>query len=346
MISKEVEMVGKFLSAVLLTLALPAASFAGGFCCQVSTGDQSGFSKAGDKSLGVDYNYSLMDRVLSGGEEVSISKLKADPRFKRMVSGKGGSLPISMDMQRINLAGSYAVTDKLVMNVAVPWVINDMTMTSLMAGSWGADMKMNQVRGLGDVTLTGSYRVYQDKTDHPTSTVYLGGGLKLPTGTCSVNDNRKRVHAHMQPGTGSWDPILLASWSKVLSSSFFLQTDAKYQMATANGYGYSFGDTLNIGTDLKYNVASYMNSSLGLSYFHSGQSDDPDNAYNGKYSNRLTDYVGYTGEDSLWISPGIQVMPFSGCSVNVKFQYPIMCSVPDFEQVTTYRITAGITYSF
>jgi len=328
--------------ALCALLLLPASAYAGGFCCQLSTGTQEGFSSAGQISLRLDESYSRMDRFQNGGSQVSLSSVLKDPRFAKM----NGVVPDVMTMNRITATVGYAPTDRLSLNVSVPYVINDMTMFMFMAGmwSWGP---MEQIHDLGDVSVTGTYRIYQDKDDHPTTAINVGAGLKLPTGAISyTNSKKKRVHAHMQPGTGSWDPILLASFTKMLSPSFMAQAGAHYEIATANGYGYKFGDTAGVDAELRYNVTDFMNVSLGVNYFHSEQADDPDNKYNGRDSKRLTDYSGYTGEDSLWVSPAVQIMPFSGASIDLKFQYPAYYHVPDIEHVTSYRIVAGISYSF
>jgi long-subunit fatty acid transport protein len=132
----------------------------------------------------------------------------------------------------------------------------------------------------------------------------------------------------------------------MFGSAFLVQADARYEIATRNNLGYCFGDTALVNAGLKYNLVDFLNVSFGASYFHSEQADDPDNKYNGKNSLRLTDFSGYTGEDSIWISPGIQIMPFTNASIDFKFHYPVYYSVPDIEQVTDYRVTAGISYSF
>ncbi len=334
--------------AILLCLLLtPSAALAGGFCCQIPTGVQEGYSQAGDVSVGVTYSYSRMSNFLEGGDQVSLSTIESDPRFATM----GGVIPESHDMQRITLLADYAATDRLSLDLAVPYVINDMTMLMYMPGGMGMPgtwmrEKMPEVSGLGDVTLTGYYRVYQDSDRFPRTTLSLGAGVKFPTGRSTVAFDGEKVHAHLQPGTGSWDPILAALFTDMIGRRFLIQASARYEIATSNGLGYHAGDTFAFSPSVKYSLTDYLNLSLGLEYFHAEQADDPQNAYNGQDSARLTDYAGYTGEDSIWVSPGIQVLPFKGASVDFTFQYPVYCRVPDTEQVTDYRIIAGASYSF
>ena len=320
--------------------------FAGGFCCQMpnGAGASSGASMmSGDVTLQADYTYNRMSRFVSGGDYVSLHSVLQDPRFKPM---KGtGVVPEVMDMHRITLTAAYAPTDRLRAVLCVPWVINDMTMRMWMMGKWTRET-MDEVSGLGDVTLTGYYNIWQDRDVKPTMALTFGAGVKFPTGSSTVSQDGKRIHAHMQPGTGSWDPLLSLSFMDMISPKFLLQADVNYRVANKNSLGYSYGDTAAVNANLNYNVANYMNVSLGAGYFHSEQADDPNNKYNGQNPHRLTDYVGYTGEDSVWITPGVAVIPFPGAAIDLKFSYPVYYHVPDIEQVTDWRLTAGISYSF
>lgn len=331
-----------------ILLALPGSAFAGGFCCQMPSGVEEGVSAgAGDFSLRADYTYSRMSRFVSHDDYVSFSSVMNDTRF----ATAGGVVPEVMDMQRITLTAGYSPAQDLRLILCVPWVINDMTMRMFMPAMMGMPatwtrMTMDEVSGLGDVTLTGLYRIYADQEARPRTALSVGVGLKFPTGSSTVSQDGHRIHAHMQPGTGSWDPILTAVFVKMLGSPFLLSADATYRFSTPNGLGYSYGGTFAANACVKYNLADSVNLSLGAGYFHSEQADDPNNAYNGQIPQRLTDFVGYTGEDSVWISPGVQVLPFQNAAIDLKFQYPVYYHVPDIEFVTDWRLSAGLSYSF
>lgn len=335
--------------AFLLT-ALPSASFAGGFCCQLNTGVAEGIgggAAAGNIQLRADVSYSRMEDFYEGDSKRSFASVQDDPRFTKM----GGVIPESMDMTRVTLSGSYAATERLRLFLSVPWVINSMTMRmymppmGMMPGRW-MRMTMDEVSGLGDVTVSGLYRVYQDRDIMPLTVLSAGVGLKTPTGSSSVDENGRRIHAHMQPGTGSWDPILSLVFVKMLSSEFLVRADAAYQITTENNLGYEFGDTLAVNGHLDYNALDFMNLSLGLNYFHSEQADDREDNYNGNSSRRLTDFTGYTGEDSVWVNPSVQFIPFENASIDLGVQVPLYYHVGGIQQVTDYRVLAGISYAF
>jgi len=333
--------------ALVLLAAVPVTAFAGGFCCQLNTGigeGLNGSAGAGKVQMGVNYSYSRMEGFYEGDSKLGLDELLNDPRFRKM----DGVVPESMDMTRITMTASYAPVDKLRVIVSAPWVINDMKMYMYMpmTGKWSL-MKMHQVSELGDVTVSGLYRVYQDRDIMPLTVVSAGVGLKLPTGSYTEKNSKgSLIHAHMQPGTGSWDPILSAVLVKMISPEFMARADVNYQFATENHNGYEFGDTFALNGNLDYNLFEFMNLTLGANYFHSEQADDREGKYNGNLPQRLTDYAGYTGEDSIWVSPGIQIIPFDGARLDASVQLPVYYYAGGVQQVTDYRVLAGFSYGF
>jgi len=180
----------------------------------------------------------------------------------------------------------------------------------------------------------------------PLKALSAGVGLKFPTGSWTESQGGNRVHAHMQPGTGSWDPMLKLSYVQMISSEFLLNAGATYQFTTENPLGYEFGDTLAVNADLSYNLLDPLNVSLGTEYFHSEQADDRQNNYRGKLSQRMTDYAGYTGEDSVWLRAEVELLPLDGASVGLNFSYPLYYRVGGIQQVTDYKISIGASYGF
>lgn len=340
-----------FMAALVLTA--PSYALAGGFCCQLRTGVSEtlggGPTGAGSINAGVDYTYSRMHDIYDGDSRTSLAEVMRDPRFTKMM----GVIPDAMDMQRITLNAGYTLTDDLRLFVSIPWVINDMTMKMYkvdmmvmpMTGSWSS-MTMDQVSGLGDITVFGLYRVYKDREIMPQKALSAGIGLKAPTGSWTESQNGSRVHAHMQPGTGSWDPMLKLVYVQMLSSEFLLNADLTYQFTTENPLGYEFGDTLSVNADLFYNVLDFLNVSVGTEYFHSDQADDRENNYKGNVSKRMTDYVGYTGEDSIWVKAGVQLLPFEGASIDCDFSYPLYYHVGGIQQVTDYKASVRASVGF
>ena len=208
------------------------------------------------------------------------------------------------------------------------------------------DMKMDTVEGLGDMTLMGLYQIYEDNHELPAKKLTGGIGLKTPTGkNDEETDSGTLVHAMMQPGSGSWDPLFLVNYMQTFSPVVF-QTNLLYQMTTEGDEGYEFGDKISLDLIGRYRVTEYFYPGLELNGFYAGQDTDHD----GKYSRRdvsLLDNPDNTGITSLAITPAIQVkVPKTGCNIDLKFQQPLYQDVRGTQQVVDWRAMAAIIWAF
>jgi hypothetical protein len=321
---------------------LPRAE-AAGLCCQLSSGVQeslSGVAAPGAEEFSLQFNYSFarMDKFREGHASRSLDDIKADTPYS--------SLPVSMDMFKYTLTAGYGFTPKLKAFVSVPYMRNTMDMSRSMTMGW-MGMTMQPVSGLGDVTVMGLYRLSTDRKIRPTDVVTLGFGIKTPTGSSTeTKSNGKLVHAHMQPGTGSWDPLFSLLYTKMMGS-FLLQADATYQLTTRNNNGYKFGDSLALNATGKYAVVKEFNVLLGLTFLNVNKSQDKNGKYYDPTTNTsLMDDPANTGAESIWISPGIQIIPFRNAMVDIKYQTPIWEKVNGIQMVSSYRYIIGISYNF
>jgi hypothetical protein len=115
--------------------------------------------------------------------------------------------------------------------------------------------------GLGDAALIGYYKLLDHKKAAGTKliaqSVWIGGGIKLPTGKY---DNREKNIADglqntFQLGTGSLDFTLNAVYDFRVQD-FGINTNISYKINTANKYEYRYGDklVLNVLTYYKFRV--------------------------------------------------------------------------------------------
>lgn len=323
-----------------LVLALPYNAAAAGLCCQVSSGVQENFmgvaSPEADKfSLQVTYSFTKMDKIKEGTSNRSVADV--------IGAGKYMIIPTTMDMTRYTLTAAYGLSREFSLFAAIPYVRNTMDMIHFHGdGEWEGHA-MNPVNNIGDITVMGLYRPYVQSENGVTDTLSVGLGLKTPTGSCTEKTSSGYVHAHMQPGTGSWDPLLSIIYTKSMDP-FLLQADAVYQLATRNPEGYRFGDSFTGTLTGKYKAAEKLNATAGMTYLHVNKADDRD----GKYTNMMSlmDDPANTGGDSLWVSPGIQIIPFKNSMIDFKVQLPVWERVNGIQLVSTYRILAGFSYSF
>lgn len=339
----------RFVMTIWFTCAavvLPYSAFGAGLCCQLSSGVQETLlgvatPEARRLSLQFTYSFTLMDKLKEGTTERSVEDVKN--------AGKYTSIPTRMEMTKYTLTAAYGFTPKFSAFVSVPYIRNTMDMEMFMSMGMGMPKEwmlhpMDPVEGIGDVTVMGLYRIYTDRDIRPADAFTLGVGIKTPTGSSTKKTSSgKFVHAHMQPGTGSWDPLLTLIYTK-MATPFLFQADVTYQIATRNPNGYEFGDSFTANVSGKYAVSSYFNVTGGLTYLHLNGASDGE----GKYTNlkSLMDDPANTGGDSIWFSPGIQVLPIKNSMIDLKVQFPLWERVNGTQLVSSYRILVGISYSF
>lgn len=339
---------------IILCLSMPVTSHAAGLCCQLSSGVQESLSgvaapASGEFTAQVNYSFTRMDTFKEGTSERSLVDLKY--LYEKGVSPYS-SLPVNMDMMKYTLTAGYGFTPKLKAFVSIPFVRNTMDMAMGMKMTMGmmttttwSESTMEPVSDLGDITLMGLYRLRTDRDIKPSSIITLGVGLKTPSGEFTVLNSKKTgyIHAHMQPGTGSLDPLVSLMYAK-MTDSFLLQSDVTYQYSTRNRNGYEFGDSLAANLTGTYAVIRQFSITAGLTYLHTGSASDQDGKYTSLKS--LMDDPRNTGGNSLWFSPGIRIVPIQGLSIDAKIQAPIWERVRGVQLVTDYRAIAGISYSF
>ncbi len=338
----------------VVCITLPSLSFAAGLCCQLSSGVQESLSGVASPdveqvSVQINYSFTRMDKLREGSTERSVDYMK-------LVYEQGlspySSLPVTMDMMKYTLTAGYGFSPKLKAFVSVPYIRNTMDMTMGMTmmmmmvpmTTW-ENNTMTPVSGLGDITAMGLYRLYTDRDVRPAEAVTLGFGVKTATGSFTeMNAARtKFIHAHMQPGTGSWDPLLSLIYTK-MANPFLLQADATYQFTTRNRQGYEFGDSTAVNLSAKYAVVKEFNVGAGLTYLHVGKASDKDGHYTNLKS--IMDDQANTGGNSLWFSPGIQILPFKNGMLDLKVQVPVWEKVNGVQLVSDYRALLGLSYNF
>jgi hypothetical protein len=155
--------------------------------------------------------YMSMDGLRDGTDEKSTSDLGPST-----AAGKFRGVPKSMDSYMTMLGGAYSFTDNFAAMIMGGYVRNTMSMTTT-AGDY--DMFS---QGLTDTKLIGKYRFYHDDNLAPTKQLSVVGGLAVPTGRITIKNTNhptktmrgKLLPLGMQPGSGTWDPILGLTFQK------------------------------------------------------------------------------------------------------------------------------------
>lgn len=347
----------RIFSAIFLFIIFTSGVvYAHGECClsrslvEATTSD---VTLARNFGLSLQYEYSNMKTIKKGSDGITHNTAleNAVKDWPEMPGKKiSFSIPTRMIMQKYTLLGTYSLTNRIQFMATVPYVINDMYMRHLMRNPMGMDMtmdmKMDTVEGLGDTTLMGFYQIYADNLDLPTKKITGGLGVKTPTGkNDETTDSGKLVHAMMQTGTGSWDPIFFVNYMQTFSPVVF-HTNLLYHLTTEGDEGYEFGDKISLDLIARYRVTSFFSPGIELNGLYAGKDTDHENKYS-RPDVSLVDNTDNTGITSLAISPSIQVkVPKTGCTIDLKFQQPVYQEVRGTQQVLDWRAMAAIVWVF
>ncbi len=115
--------------------------------------------------------------------------------------------------------------------------------------------------GLGDITLLANYKLFDTRFQKNASTkssqqVWIGGGIKMPTGAFSVNANDSTTtmaDINAQIGTGSVDLFLNARHS-IQFNRFGISSSVSYKIGLPNSQGYKYGNKLIINSIAFYRI--------------------------------------------------------------------------------------------
>ena len=112
--------------------------------------------------------------------------------------------------------------------------------------------KVKQVQGLGDALVLVNYNLLNN-TDSLYQNVkhnlFLGGGVKLPTGRFDRQSENMLLNPNLQPGTGSFDLVANAMYT-IRYNKIGFNTNVTFRHNTANITGYRFGDKFGAGAVL------------------------------------------------------------------------------------------------
>lgn len=315
-----------------------------GLSCCIAGATTSGVTLAENFGVSLVYEYAFMETIRNGTDEVTPDEAIA----ANQVMGESYKVPTEMRMQKLSLVGFLPVTERFQLLASVPYIINDMDMRSRTGGMMPMvmDMSMEQVSGLGDITIMGLYTLYTDAPVRPGHRLTVGLGVKTPTGkTDERGPNGNLVHAMMQPGSGSWDPLFLINYTRGLYP-LVLQANLFYQLTTEGYNGYEFGDKFTFDLSARYQAARYVNLGIEVNGIHAEKDEDHDNRYSDPVHS-MVDNPEFTGLDSIFVSPVVQVkIPNSGGSAEFKYQIPVYQDVNGFQQVVDWRALATVVWVF
>jgi hypothetical protein len=200
-----------------------------------------------------------------------------------------------------------------------------------------------QQSGLGDITLLGNYKLWQQRKEGSDNSLHkqelwLGAGIKLPTGQYHLDLNSPDANigdVNSQMGTGSVDFMVNATHNLMLGR-FGMSSSANYKMNTTNSDHYHFGNRL-------------MVSSIGYYHFRVAGLDVAPNVgglYQTAAENHLNnEAVDQTGGWSVFASGGVEV-GIKRVSLGASLFAPVAQDYADGQTQAKIRGLLHVSYSF
>ena len=162
--------------------------------------------------------------------------------------------------QTVELWAGWNIGRKVQVLVFVPYNFNHQV----------SDEGTSNINGLGDIALFVNYKLLDINKKNTTHQLWIGGGLKLPTGKFAIEDGNPDVAsiANTQRGSGSTD-FMLNTMYNVRIKKWGITTNASYKFNTNNKEEYKFGNKFS-ASSFVYHASTVSNTvispNIGLLY--------------------------------------------------------------------------------
>ena len=296
-------------AAVLFVHATTAHAGCGGTNCFLVTGTQEGMAPAGAITVDLSYRYVLMDQPQTGDDRVA-EALTPAIHFDDGDIESDAHREIRTDNELLQIDVAFGVSDRTAVAIAFPLVNNRLHEHVDLAGG---EFSAQTYSGFGDIRVT-ARRVFVTSLRH----LFVGGlGIKTPTGAYELRNALEGDinEPGVQPGTGSWDPIVSAYYAyQIRPRALDWFVAGSWQYATENNLDYRFGDTRILNTGVNY---FFERAGRGVTL--SAQL----NARNAPRDEFIGRDVPSTGGTWIYLTPGARVQANDRTSLIMHVQLPV-----------------------
>jgi hypothetical protein len=143
-----------------------------------------------------------------------------------------GAVGESLQLVRSALFGAWSPHRRITVGLVLPW------MTTWMTPSTGRSALIN---GLGDMELSGRVLLVRDRSFGAHHLLWANAGLKLPTAPRLRDDAGYPYADDDQPGSGSWDPFVGATYAWYSGALWSAYASGSYRYTTTGWHGYRRG---------------------------------------------------------------------------------------------------------
>jgi hypothetical protein len=255
-----------------------------------------------------------------------------------------------------SLVYAYGITDNLTLSLRLPFVRR----TDILDAHDGA---LGDAAGVGDLTVLGQYRFYNDRASKTEMALLFGASL--PTGDTGVTTPAGgSFEAEFQPGSGAWSGLLGLAFTK-RSGAWSFDANVLYQFTGTGVQDIDLGDRFLYNAAISYRI---FNGSLGTTglprpMYHGGpkakhhhHDDEPRSSSgptldlvleaNGEWHDRASGEHGvHSGGNTVYLSPGLR-LSVDRWSGFVSVGVPIIFDLNGIQPEPTWRLLTGVTVNF
>lgn len=231
--------------------------------------------------------------------------------------------------QTVELWGGLNVGKKWQIIAFVPYNVNRQS----------SDDGIKNSNGLGDITFITNYKLLDKRTgdkhgNRISQQLWVGGGVKLPTGKFAADPNDIIPDANNQPGTGSVDILLNAMYTFHIND-WGINSNINYKI-NRSAENFHFGNRFNTSAFVFRSISAAkitFNPNVGVLY---------ENLQANKLDNLK---VQETGGNALLAAVGLETN-FSKMAVGFNAQLPLSQNLSNGQTTTKVRGMVHLTFTF
>ena len=184
--------------------------------------------------------------------------------------------------------------------------------------------------GFGDTALLGKYRFFKHDWARSAAHLALISGIEVPTGSTSADEDGARLPPTLQPGSGSWDPILALSANVDLNRWRF-DALALHKWNTEGTQDFAAGDFFVFEADAAYRFlhtkypGPTASGKLGFQWRHRKRDE--------VRGHRLVN----SGSDVLVVRMGLSFHPLPNMDLTIAADIPVYRDVNGEQLVQDVR---------
>jgi len=261
---------------------------------------------------------------------------------------------MTMDMHMIGLM--HAPTDKLTLMAMINFVEKEMNLTRKPAhgmghmgghhGGHGTGGSFSHASsGLGDVTLSGMYKI----KDAERQRIHLNLGLGLPTAGVEETEHGMLLPYGMQLGSGTWDLKPGITWlGQCANYSLGAQAMGTIRLEDENDAGYALGDRLNLTAWAARSLNESVSASLRLSYTSSSTIEGHFSSHHSHAAPPFIqgNYGGEYLEGGIGLNFQIRQGALKGHRLAIEGIFPLAQDLNGVGMERDYSIIAGWQFAF